>query len=169
MKEAMRTVGAMGAISLLGVQVSAGSRRECSPYRDELARTRVISADGFDYVVATASDHRREGGYVTGAYPVSRGYLVMLRQPLCELRSRQADVARERHEQLAQVLAEVGVRIVRARSSLARRHNAERLEAKQAAHVMEEPAVAREWGADEWLAEQLLFLTEHDSFSASVH
>jgi len=110
------------------------------PYRGELARSRVITADGYDYIVATVptvhgdDDHDLTdvAGFVTGAYPVSQGYLTMLRQPLCELRSADALAAHERHEQLVNVLAEVGARLVRARGSLAARRRAENREAEAA-------------------------------------
>ena len=60
-------------------QPPVGSVRSCMPYRDELLRHRVITADGHDFAVAT---HKRPNGkgYITGAYPVQHGYLVMVRQ-----------------------------------------------------------------------------------------
>ena len=108
-------------------QPPAGSVRSCMPYRDELLRHRVITADGHDFAVAT---HTRPGGngYITGAYPVQQGYLVMVRQPLCELRSDDAASARVEHEQLVQVLAEAGIGVVRARRTLAARQRAEKAE-----------------------------------------
>lgn len=108
-------------------QPPAGSVRSCMPYRDELLRHRVITADGHDFAVAT---HTRAGGkgYITGAYPVQQGYLVMVRQPLCEIRSDDADSARNEHEQLVQVLAEAGIGVVRARRALAARQRAEKAE-----------------------------------------
>ncbi len=108
-------------------QPPAGSVRSCMPYRDELLRHRVITAEGHDFAVAT---HTRPGGkgYITGAYPVQQGYLVMVRQPLCELRSDDAASARTEHEQLVQVLAEAGIGVVRARRTLAARQRAEKAE-----------------------------------------
>jgi hypothetical protein len=97
------------------------------PYAGELARHRVITADGHDYVVATTRV-QGDDGFVTGAYPVTRGYLVMVRQPLCELRDGEAAAAHERHKQLVRVLAEAGVKLVRARRALAARHHSERIE-----------------------------------------
>ncbi len=129
-------------------QPPCGSMRECPPYRGELARTRVITADGHDYVVATARAPRAGKGYLTSAYPVARGYLVMMRQALCELPSESAEQARERHIQLTHVLAEAGVRLVRARGALAARRRAERIEADRA----EASGVS---DAD-WLTDQLL-------------
>ncbi|MEO7002563.1 MAG: hypothetical protein ABI068_12165 [Ktedonobacterales bacterium] len=115
------------------LQAPAGSVHVCVPYRGELARSRVITADGYDYIVATVllvhEDAVEASGFVTGAYPVSQGYLTMLRQPLCELCSPDAPTARERHEQLVNVLAEVGARLVRARGALAARRRAENREA----------------------------------------
>jgi hypothetical protein len=111
-------------------QPMAGSVRSCMPYRDELLRHRVITADGHDFAVAT---HMRPGGkgYITGAYPVQQGYLVMVRQPLCELRSSDAESARNEHEQLVQVLAEAGIGVVRARRALAARQRAEKAELRR--------------------------------------
>jgi hypothetical protein len=112
--------------------VALGGVRTCLPYADELLRSRVITADGQDYIVTTSFDIRAGQGYLTGAYPVSRGYLVMMRQPLCEFHHADAEAARERHAQLANVLAEAGVRVVRGRASLAARKRAETSEAKAA-------------------------------------
>ena len=134
-----RSMTPRGASATL--QALAGSARTCMPYRGELARSRVITADGYDYIVATVPAlHDDEAaadvtGFVTGAYPVSQGYLTMLRQPLCELRSADAAAARERHEQLVNVLAEAGARLVRARGSLAARRRAENREAEAARAV----------------------------------
>lgn len=111
-------------------QPQAGSVRSCMPYRDELARHRVITADGHDFAVATHMRPRGKG-YITGAYPVQQGYLVMVRQPLCELRSGDEDHARYEHEQLVQVLAEAGIGVVRARRALAARQRAEKAELRR--------------------------------------
>lgn len=105
-------------------QAPCGSARACLPYRDELLRHRVITADGHDYVVATLQA-RREGSLVTSAYPVQHGYLVLVRQPLCETRSAGEEEAREAHAQLVRVLAEAGTGVVRARRMLAARSRAE--------------------------------------------
>lgn len=123
------------------VGVTMGGVRTCLPYADELLRSRVITADGQDYIVTTSFDIRAGQGYLTGAYPVSRGYLVMMRQPLCEFHHAEPDAATERHTQLANVLAEAGVRVVRARASLAGRKRAETSEAKVA-------RASRIWGED---------------------
>ena len=64
--------------------VTRGGVRSCLTYADEQLRSRVITADGQDFIVTTSTDVRAGQGYLTGAYPVSRGYLVMMRQPLCE-------------------------------------------------------------------------------------
>ena len=107
-----------------------GSIRSCIPYRGELARHRLITADGSDYVVATLYEARRnESSYLTGAYPVTRGYLVMMRQPLYEIRSADELAARTQHDRLVSVLAEAGVSIVRAERILAARRRAEKQEA----------------------------------------
>jgi hypothetical protein len=104
----------------------------CVPYRGELARHRLITADGYDYIVATLDERPGVGGFHTGAYPVNRGYLVMVRQPLFEVRSDAIAAAREQHEQLVTVLAEAGVGVVRARRSLLARRRAESIEAAAA-------------------------------------
>lgn len=120
------------------MQAPRGSVRTCVPYRGELARHRLITADGHDYIVTTtrvpAAGHgtQRPETYVTGAYPVLRGYLVMMRQPLYEISRTDSDAAREQHEQLVRVLAEAGVGVVRARRSLAARLRAEKAEAAKA-------------------------------------
>jgi hypothetical protein len=114
-----------------GVLPPAGTVRTCAPYRGELARHRLVSADGHDYVVATVQTATRTSTYVTGAYPVSRGYLVMIRQPLYEIRSTSLEAAHQQHEQLVEVLAEAGVGVVRARRALAARQRAERSEAQR--------------------------------------
>ena len=120
------------------MQAPRGSVRTCMPYRGELARHRLITADGHDYIVTTtrlsASGHgpTRPVAYVTGAYPVLRGYLVMMRQPLYEISCTSTEAAHEQHEQLVHVLAEAGVGVVRARRSLAARLRAEKAEAAKA-------------------------------------
>ncbi len=107
------------------LQPPCGSVRACALYRGELARHRVITSDGFDYVVATVSEPRAALPLVTGAYPVVRGYLVMMRQPLYEVRSADERSALDEHERLVRVLAEAGVKVVRARKQLAARRRAE--------------------------------------------
>ena len=67
--------------------------------------------------------------YLTGAYPVTRGYLVMMRQPLYEIRSADEVTAHFNHDRLVSVLAEAGVSIVRAERLLAARRRAEKQEA----------------------------------------
>ena len=110
-------------------QPPAGSVRTCLTYRDELLRHRVMTPDGRDFAVAT---HMRPGGgYITGAYPVQQGYLVMVRQPLCEVRSDDRDGALNEHEQLVQVLAEAGIGVVRARRALAARQRAEKADPRR--------------------------------------
>ncbi len=110
--------------------MTMGGVRDCLPYADELLRSRVLTAEGLDYVVTTSGDVRAGQGYLTGAYPVSRGYLVMMRQPLCEFHHDDAESARERHRQLANVLAQAGVQVVRGRASVAARKRAETSVAK---------------------------------------
>jgi hypothetical protein len=104
----------------------AGTVRACAAYRGELARHRVITADGADYIVATSDERRRGQGYVTAAYPVARGYLVMLRQPLCTLGSAEETAAREQHSLLLQVLTQGGTGVVKARRRSATWRRAER-------------------------------------------
>lgn len=103
-----------------------GSARPCAAYRGELARHRVITADGLDYVVATAGAQGQRRGYVTAAYPVARGYLVMLRQPLCLLPSEDEASAQAQHAQLVDVLANLGTAVVRAKRRSAAWRQAER-------------------------------------------
>jgi hypothetical protein len=107
------------------LQPPCGSVRESTLYRGELARHRVITSDGHDYVVATVREGRAARPYVTGAYPVVRGYLVMMRQPLYEVRSADEATAQDEHDRLVRVLAEAGVQVVRARKQLAARQRAE--------------------------------------------
>lgn len=104
-----------------------GVARPCTTYAGELARTRVVTPDGQDFIVTTSPSAR--AGFLTGAYPLSRGYLMMMRQPLVENLSATEDEARERHEQLVSVLAEAGARVVRARAALLARKRAETREA----------------------------------------
>lgn len=95
-----------------GVRPANGTVRSCPPQRGELLRHRVMSADGRDVAVTTTKTAQ---GHVTGVYPVQNGYLVMIRQPLYEISSGSIEAAREQHDQLVRVLAELGVRVVRAR------------------------------------------------------
>jgi hypothetical protein len=156
-----------GQIGAACAQPPCGTVRDCTPYADELARMRVITADGFDYVVATAPDARAGAGWLTSAYPVSQGYLVLMRQPLCELHSESPAQARLVHLQLTEALAHAGVRLVRARHTLAARRRAERVEAERAEALGTD-------GAD-WLSDPRLFHTPAQAgadtespFSASV-
>jgi hypothetical protein len=105
---------------------AAGQARECARYRNELARHRVLTADGLDYVVATVDERHLGRGYTTAAYPVSRGYLVMMRQPLCVLASREDDEAHSQHGLLVRALVEAGTGVVRARRRSAAWRRAER-------------------------------------------
>ncbi|HEX6122084.1 MAG TPA: hypothetical protein VFY89_02935 [Ktedonobacterales bacterium] len=119
-------VRASAASAAAHVRAQNGSVRSCIPYAGEISRHRVMSADGHDLVVATMRHQdERQARFVTAAYPVQHGYLVMIRQPLCELRATEAEAAREHHEQLVRVLAEAGLRVVRARRALAARQRAE--------------------------------------------
>jgi hypothetical protein len=86
-------------------------------------RHRVMSADGRDLAVTTT---RTAQGYTTGVYPVQNGYLVMVCQPLFETGGATLEEAHEQHEQLVRVLAELGVRVVRARRFRELRIQAER-------------------------------------------
>jgi hypothetical protein len=104
-----------------------GSVRTCEVYRGEVARHRLITADGLDYVVATADERRQGRGFVTSALPVVRGYLVMMRQPLCALTSMSEEAARNQHTLLVNVLVEGGTRVVKARRNSAAWRRAERM------------------------------------------
>ena len=112
-------------------QAPSGSVRACTPYAGELARHRLVSADGQDYVVTTYAERAGKPVYITGAYPVSRGYLVMLKQPLYEVRSENDAPAHMEHEQLVRALAELGAKVVKARRILANRRRAERADASR--------------------------------------
>jgi hypothetical protein len=110
----------------VGTEESARRVRECEKYRGELARHRVLTADGQDYVVATSDERHLNRAFETAAYPVSRGYLVMMRQPLCVLTSQDAAAALSQHELLVRVLADIGTGVVRARRRSAAWRRAER-------------------------------------------
>jgi len=112
---------------LSGARPANGTVRRCAPYRGETLRHRVISADGHEIVVTTV--HAPHGAFLTGAYPIQQGYLVMIRQPYFEARSADEEAAVEQHEQLVRALVEAGVGIVRARRRLAARQRAEQREA----------------------------------------
>ncbi len=111
----------------VGARLANGTVRHCAPHPDELARDRVISADGYEVVVTTV--HAPHGAWLTGAYPVQQGYLVMICQPHFEARSATEEAAAEQHEQLVRALAGAGLGIVRARRRLAARQRAEQREA----------------------------------------
>lgn len=97
---------------IAGVRPANGTIRACVAQRGELLHHRVVSAEGRDVAVTTAVQAE---GFVTGAYPVQQGYLVMLRQPLYEVHSTTVEAAREQHDLLVRTLAHAGVRVVRAR------------------------------------------------------
>src|SRR5579859_5069635 len=80
-------VTSTAAPGVLAQEIVPGSVRPCSTYRGELARHRVITADGADYLITTSDERRQGSAFVTAAYPVARGYLIMMRQPLCALES----------------------------------------------------------------------------------
>ena len=122
-------VPAVGEAVPVPLRPAHGSVRSCVPYRGELARHRLITAEGSDYVVATLFEASRMNSYLTGAYPVTRGYLVMMRQPLYEIRSADEAAAEFNHDRLVSVLAEAGVSIVRAERLLAARRRVEKQEA----------------------------------------
>jgi hypothetical protein len=123
----------------VGARRATGTVRRCAPHPDELARHRVISADGYEVVVTTV--HAPHGVWLTGAYPVHQGYLVMICQPYFEAHSATEAAAAEQHEQLVRALAGAGVGIVRARRHLAARQRAEQREASivQNRGAVEEP------------------------------
>jgi len=108
---------------IAGVRPANGTVRMCVAQRGELLRHRVMSADGRDVAVTTAAAPL---GFVTGAYPVQQGYLVMVCQPLYEVSSGSIELAREEHTQLVRALAEAGVRVVRARRHQERHEPADR-------------------------------------------
>lgn len=116
-----------------GLRPANGTVRACTPQRGELLRHRVMTADGKDVAVTTIIT---VGGYTTAAYPVQNGYLVMVCQPLFEANCATAEAARAEHEQLVRVLAELGVRVVRARRLL------ERSESHESVEVVERAAPA---------------------------
>ena len=134
-----RTTGA-AAKTAEDLAPRAGTVRACELYRGELARHRVIAADGADYVVTTADERRRSQAYVTAAYPVARGYLVMMRQPLCALNSADEAAAREQHSLLIRALTQGGTGVVKARRRSAAWRRAERTVTMTAAEISLEPA-----------------------------
>ena len=111
----------------VGARRATGTVRRCALHRDELERHRVVSADGYEVVVTTV--HAAHGVWLTGAYPVQQGYLVMICQPYYEAQSTTEEAAAEQHDQLVRALADAGVGIVRARRRLAARQRAEQREA----------------------------------------
>jgi hypothetical protein len=110
-----------------GTHPANGSVHYCAPHPDELARHRVISADGYEVVVTTVL--ALHGAFLTSAYPVQHGYLVMICQPYFEAQAASEKAAAEQHEQLVRAVAGAGAGIVRARRRLAARQRSERLEA----------------------------------------
>jgi hypothetical protein len=118
-------------------EIVPGSVRQCPPYRGELARHRVITAEGADYLITTADERRLGHGYITAAYPVARGYLVMMRQPLCALESLDAAEAQRQHALLIEVMVTAGTGVVRARRRSAAWRQAERM----VEHTVESAAV----------------------------
>jgi hypothetical protein len=124
----MTTVTPLDAPALaMGAHPANGTVRRCALHPDELERHRVISADGYEVVVTTV--HAPHGAWLTSAYPIQHGYLVMICQPYFEAQSATEEAAAEQHEQLVHALAEAGVGIVRARRRLAARQRAEQHEA----------------------------------------
>src|SRR5579862_5654848 len=111
--------------AIIPEQAPRGSVRPCDLYAGELLRHRIITADGHDVAVVTSPRAGQKSALVTVAYPVQHGYLVMVRQPICTLRSGDEASARDTHERLVRVLAEAGVGVVRARRALAARRRAE--------------------------------------------
>ncbi len=111
---------------VLAQGIVPGSARECPTYRGELARHRVVTADGADYLITTADERRHRRGFVTAAYPVLRGYLIMMRQPLCALESQDETAALRQHRLLLEVMVESGTAVVRARRRSAAWRQAER-------------------------------------------
>jgi hypothetical protein len=82
----MKTATPLDAPALaFGARPANGTVQRCAPHPDELERHRVISADGYEVVVTTV--HAPLGVWLTGAYPVQHGYLVLIRQPYFEARS----------------------------------------------------------------------------------
>ncbi len=91
----------------VGAHLANGAVRHCAPHPDELARDRVISADGYEVVVTTV--HAPHDAWLTGAYPVQQGYLVMICQPHFEAHSATEEAAGEQREQLVRALAGAGL------------------------------------------------------------
>jgi hypothetical protein len=124
----MKTATLLDAPALaVGARRANVTVRRCAPHPDELARNRVISADGYEVIVTTV--HAPHGPWLTGAYPVQQSYLVMICQPYFEVRSATEEAAAEQHEQLVRALAGAGVGIVWARRRLTARQRAEQHEA----------------------------------------
>lgn len=120
-------VTSTAAPGVLAQEIVPGSVRPCSTYRGELARHRVITADGADYLIATSDERRQGSAFVTAAYPVARGYLIMMRQPLCALESTDEVEALRQHTLLLTTMVEAGTGVVRARRRSAAWRRAERI------------------------------------------
>ena len=150
------------------VRPARGSVRPSVPYRGELARHRLITADGNDYVVATLFEAKRSPGYVTGAYPVTRGFLVMMRQPLYEIHSDDEATARANHDRLVLVLAEAGVSIVRAERLLAARRRAEKQEAAASKRLAADPPLVRSLAGTSQTREPMPWHTQKNAKQAAL-
>src|SRR6185437_7456915 len=95
----MKTATLLDAPALAaGTRRANGTVRRCVPHPDELERHRVISADGYEVVITTV--HAPHGVWLTGAYPVQQGYLIMIGQPYLEAQSATQEAAAEQHNQL---------------------------------------------------------------------
>ncbi len=70
----------------------------------DLDRETVIAPDGRRYVVGTFDDRRIGRGYITAIYPQQNNYLTLVRLPVAELRSENADDAMNRHASVIQAI-----------------------------------------------------------------
>jgi hypothetical protein len=70
----------------------------------DLARHTAIAPDGKDYVVATFADKNIGREYVTAVYPLQGHYLTLVRLPVCEYVTDDADIAVQRHIELVQII-----------------------------------------------------------------
>lgn len=111
---------------------TVGVARSERPYAGEVARSRVMTANGQMFIVAAAEDVWVEDSYIVGAYPVTKSHLLLYRQPLVEAPCATYSDALMRHDLFVQILVEDGARALRAQEALRARS-----EVAEARHAQE--------------------------------
>lgn len=110
----------------LGASRPYGEARDEERYSGEVARSRVLTANGQMYVVSAEVNVWVDDSYIVGVYPISeRDLLVFYRQPLVRVSCATYGDALMRHDLYVQVLVEDGARVLRAQESLRARREAE--------------------------------------------